>query len=452
MSLVPIILPLLASAQDLQSFYNAAMENDPQWLAAKHALEAARQRPGMAQSALWPQLSFAATRHEQTGSLHYAEEDPVHKDVQARNRELRLTQGLIRPEQWAAVRQANAQEAQALAQYDVARQQLAIRLAQAYLDAWVAQESVHLTAAQLKAYEGQLALARDNYQVGTTTISDVHEAQAQRDLGQAQVISAALELQRHATELRRMTGRTPATLHGVREDAPSPTVDLEPLSIWLDRAVQLRPEVLVAQAGVHVADREQDRRRSSFLPTLDLAIARGTDRSSGSVTAPTDTAYRNRITRTTLTLNWPLFEGGRSYYQMREAAAAVEQAEAELDLARGEAGAIVRQAYAGLVSGRAQIRALLSARTSSLKALEASQVGYRIGTRINLDVLNAQSQYANVQRDLVRARAEVVLHWLRLQAAAGRLGPESMARVNAWLDITGSPVDLNDISIDLDTP
>ena len=112
----------------------------------------------------------------------------------------------------------------------------------------------------------------------------------------------------------------------------------------------------------------------------------------------------------------------------------------------------MRQAHAGLRSSTAQVRALLSARTSSLKALEASQVGYRIGTRINLDVLNAQSQYANVQRDLARARADALMHWMRLHAATGQLGPQAVAVVNGWLEAQGQGVQLApDPSEDINT-
>ncbi|TNF56746.1 MAG: type I secretion protein TolC [Burkholderiales bacterium] len=441
-----------AAAQNLQVFHDAALAHDPQWRAAQHALEAARQRPGQARSALLPRLSYTETRHDQRGVLRFAEEDPVNKDVEARTRTLQLTQGLIRPEQWAALRQAGAQAAQAAAQHEVARQQLSVRLVQTYLDAWVAQEDVRLAAAQIKAFDAQLELARRNYRVGATTISDVHEAQAQRDLGQAQAMAASSGLESHLTELQRLTGLMPASLHGVREDAPSPMQGLQPLPHWLGLAEQVQPEVLAAQAGLKAAEHEVQRQRASWLPSVDLTLRKGTDRSSGSITAPTDVAYRNRTTQTLVTLNWPLFEGGRSYYRLREAAASLGQAQAELELALGQASTAVRQAHAGLRSSTAQVRALLSARTSSLKALEASQVGYRIGTRINLDVLNAQSQYANVQRDLARARADALMHWMRLHAATGQLGPQAVAVVNGWLEAQGQGVQLvPDPSEDINT-
>lgn len=448
---IPSFLALVLNAagvqaQDLKDFHTAALGHDAQWLAARHALDAARQRPGQARSALLPQLSYYASRHEQKGVLHFAEEEPADKDVEARTEGWQLTQGLVRPAQWMALRQANAQEAQAEAQHEVARQQLTVRAVQAYLDAWVAQESLRLSQSQLKAVQAQLALAQRNFKVGVTTITDVHEAQAKLDLGLAQALVAENALQASVIELERLGGQAPEGLHGLLEDAVLPGAELEPLTEWVERARHLQPEILAAQAAVAVAEAEEARFGASLLPTLDLTLKKGTDRSTGSVTALTDVSYRNRTTQALLTLNWPIFEGGRSYYQIKEAAALLERSQAELEGARSQVFSSVRQAHMGLRSAMAQVKALMSARNSSLNALEASRVGYRIGTRINLDVLNAESQYVTTQRDLARARADAVMYWVRLHAAAGTLSDDVVTRINGWLEPVSQPLILGSVS------
>ena len=189
-----------------------------------------------------------------------------------------------------------------------------------------------------------------------------------------------------------------------------------------------------------VAQADHARSMAGFLPTLDLTLKKGTDRSSGSMTSPTDVAYRTRSTQAALTLNWPLFEGGQSYYRVREGAYQMAKADAELDAAQRQAATAVRQAYAGIRSGHAQLKALASGLVSSKKALDASKVGYRIGTRINIDVLNAENQYFSAQRDLAKARADTVMQWVKLKAAAGELNDDSVQQVNAWLDKDGQPV------------
>lgn len=429
-----------ASGQDLNTFHAAAQAYDAQWRAARHALDAARMLPGQARAGLLPQLSLTASRHEQKGPLYFADEDPVHRDVEARAGSLVLTQGILRPEQWMALRQANAQEAQALAQYHVARQQMGLRVVQAYLDAWVADEGVRLSQVQLTAVRAQLELAQRTYAVGATTITDVYEVQARLDLGRAQATAAESELQARLVELERLTGRWPTALHGLSEDAVLAGAEVAPLADWMAQARQTPPEVQAAQAAVAVAQAGQARHKAGLLPTVDLTLRKSMDRSTGSVTAPTDVAYRNRTTQALLSVNWPIFEGGRSYYQMREAAYSLDRAQAELDGAQRLALSAVRQAHTGLRSAKVQIQALQSGRASSLRALDASRVGYRIGTRINSDVLDAEAQYYSVQRDLARAKADAVMHWTRLHAAVGALTLEAVARINTWISAQGQPV------------
>ncbi len=405
--------------------------------------------PGQARAGLLPQVSLTARRHEEKGPLFFADEPPVDKDVQGRTGTVELTQGLLRPAQWWALRQANAQEAQALAQHHAEGQQMGLRVVQAYLDAWVADESVRLSKVQLTAVRAQLELAQRNFDVGATTITDVYEAQAKLDLGLAQATAAESELQNRLVELERLTGRWPLSLHGLNEEAVLAGADVVPLDQWMEQAQQMPPEIRAAQASVAVAEAEQSRQKASLLPTVDLTFRKSLDRSSGSITAPTDVPYRNRTTQALLSVSWPIFEGGRSYYQIRESAYSLYRAQAELDGAQRVAQSAVRQAYTGLRSGKSQIRALRSGSLSSLKALDASRVGYRIGTRINKDVLDAEAQYYGVQRDLAKAKADTVMHWARLHAAIGALTPETIERINSWLLTQGQPISTFDETPDM---
>jgi len=437
-----------AFSQDLSAFHAAAHAYDAQWLAARHALDAARMLPGQARAGLLPQVSLTASRQEEKGYLFFADEPPVDKDVQGRMGTVELTQGLLRPAQWWALRQANAQEAQALAQYHASGQQMGLRVVQAYLDAWVADESVRLSKVQLTAVRAQLELAQRNFDVGATTITDVYEAQAKLDLGLAQATAAESELQNRLVDLERLTGLWPMTLHGLSEDAVLAGADVAPLDQWMVQAQQMPPEVQAAQASLAVAEAEQSRQKAGLLPTVDLTFRKSLDRRSGSVTAPTDVPYRNRTTQALLSVSWPIFEGGRSYFQIRESAYSLNRAQAELDGAQRLAESAVRQAHTGLRSGKSQIRALRSGSLSSLKALDASRVGYRIGTRINKDVLDAEAQYYGVQRDLAKAKADTVMHWARLHAAIGALTPETVERINSWLLTQGQPISMFDSPTD----
>jgi len=84
-------------------------------------------------------------------------------------------------------------------------------------------------------------------------------------------------------------------------------------------------------------------------------------------------------------------------------------------------------------SGLGQVKALEAAERSSLTALEANRLGYQVGVRINIDVLNAQSQLYQTQRDLARARYDVLVGLLRLKQAAGALTAADLGPVNQML-------------------
>ena len=431
----------VAGAQSLSEVYGLARANDADYLAARHALDAARQRKPQAWGALLPQLSYSANRQTQKGTLYFSEENPVAKDVETRDQGWQLTQGIIRPQQWAAVRQATATELQAEASYLRAQQDLAVRLVQAYLDAWVASESLRVSESQLEGVKAQQGLAKRNFEVGVTTVTDVYEAQAKYDLTEAQAIGAQNDFHARLAELEQMLGTPVQSLHGIAENAVLPGGAGESLTKWMDLARDLQPEVQVARASVDVANAGLLQQKAAFLPTLDLTLKSGSDRSTGSVTSPTDVGYRTRTHQAALTLNWSLFDGGQSYFRTRESAYQLSKVQADLDAAQRRATTSARLAYAGMRSSHAQIRALSSAVESSKKALDASKVGYRIGTRINIDVLNAENQYFAAQRDFAKARADSVMQWVRLQAAAGSLTDRSIDQINALLTPTGQPVE-----------
>ena len=442
-SVVVLALTCAASAvhgQDLNALYLVAKERDAQFQAARFAWDAAQQRAPQVRAGLLPKLSYTQGRSRQKGTLFFGEEEPADKSIDSRERALQLTQGIIRPEQWVALSQANAQEAQALAVFRSAQQDLALRLVQAYLDAWVASENVRLGELQLKAVQAQLALAKRNFEVGTTTITDVYEAQAKLDLGLAQTIAARSEFAIKVAELERLLGQAPDRLHGLSMEASLPGLRLGATRQWIAKAEVQSLNVLAAQAALAASNAEDSKHKAGLFPTLDLNVSKGTNQTSGSFTSPTDVPNRTRSTQSRLTLNWTLFEGGQSYYRIRESAAQIAKAEAELDFANRQAATRVRQSIAALRNTHAQLSALASGLVSSKKALDASKIGYKIGTRINIDVINAETQVFAVERDLTKTRAEALMHWVRLQAAVGELHDEAIAQINERLQTEPTPI------------
>ena len=118
----------------------------------------------------------------------------------------------------------------------------------------------------------------------------------------------------------------------------------------------------------------------------------------------------------------------------REAVALKEKAAADLENARRTAALNARQAYLGVSAGLAQVRAYEAALTSSQSALDSNKLGYEVGVRINIDVLNAENQVYVTRRDLAKATLDTLMAQLRLKSVTGALGDEDIAQINALLD------------------
>jgi outer membrane protein len=144
--------------------------------------------------------------------------------------------------------------------------------------------------------------------------------------------------------------------------------------------------------------------------------------------------YDTTTNMTALQLQMPLFSGGGVASKDREAVALRERALAELEDVRRRAGIEAEEAYLGVFSGLAEVKAYEAAVHSSQSSLDSNRVAFRVGLRINIDVLNAQRQLYDTRLQLTRARLNTLLSLLKLKAAAGSLNEDDVAAVNALLE------------------
>jgi outer membrane protein len=316
------------------------------------------------------------------------------------------------------------------AQLKIAEQDLVLRTAQAYFDVLIAQDSVQLAEAQKTAITEQLAQAKRNFEVGSATITDTHEAQARHDLTYAQEISAQNNLEIKRSALQQLINELPQNLKPLgprfRLDAPLPA-DMEK---WVGNAQLNSPQLVIAHAAVELAEKEVEKNRGGHLPTVDLVANYSTSNANGSSFGVGIDSTNKSIG---VQLNVPIFQGGAINSKWREAEANRERARQDLENARRSVAQQTRQSYLGVVSGIAQVQALQQALVSSESVLEASKLGQEVGVRTNLDVLNAQQQLYSTRRDLYQAEYNFLLSELRLKASVGELDEAELAKVNQAL-------------------
>ncbi len=429
--------PLAAAAQNLSQVYQDARGYDAQYGAARFALQAGRERVPQGRALLLPTLNLTAntTRsHIESDSKDPAAVPSFERDINSHGYTLSFTQPLYRRQNWLQADQGELQAKQAEFTFGLAGQDLILRVAQAYFDVLAAQDTLGFVRAQKVAIAEQLAQAKRNFEVGTATITDTHEAQARYDLAVAQEISAQNDAEARRRALQQLTGKEYADLKGLRAEVKLAPPEPNDMQSWVDLAEKQSYGVLVQDAAVEIARLEAQRNRAGHQPTLDLVASHGFASQSASQLSVLS-ASGSEVTTSSVGLQFalPLYQGGAISSREREAAYNLERARQDLENARRGSALATRQAYLAVINGIAQISALEQALVSSQSALQSNRLGYEVGVRINIDVLNAQQQVFSTRRDLAVARYNTITNVLRLKAAAGSLREQDLEDVNRAL-------------------
>ena len=424
-----ICLAIDAQAMTLLDAFNAAQAYDSQLASARGARDAAYEKSTQGFAGLLPTVSATANINRINTHLTTTGIDR-NIDYTQEVYQLQLRQPIYNRNNFELYEQSKLQVNAGEIQFEQARNDLALRVAQAYFDVLAAQDVISFLAAQKTAITEQLESAKRNFEVGTATITDTHEAQARFDLALAQEIAANNDLEVKRNALAVITGQVPPELRSLRSGVKLTSPEPSSMDKWVQSAEAGNFSVIVQGLLVDIAKLEISRNRAGHFPTLD-GVATQSQRKDLTFTSPTT----NTTSAVGLQLTIPLFAGFSTTSKIREAISLENQARANLDTAKRAAMQNARAAYLGVQSGLSQIRALEAAEVSSNSALESNKLGYDVGVRINIDVLNAQQQLYSTRRDLAKARYDTLINGLRLKAAAGTLGEVDLAELNALLDI-----------------
>jgi outer membrane protein len=429
--LTPLMLALSLSgavcAQGLTELYEAARAYDATYLAARAQAEAAEYRAAQAKSLGLPSLTANARGVASQIDLPSGRSG----DNNALQTNLNGRFPLFNKANQATMEQAERSLIASKAELESAEQDLIIRLAQAYFDVLAAKDTVALTKTSKAAILEQLASAKRNFEVGTATITDTREAQSRADLATAQEIAAENDLINRRIALAYLVGRRNIDPLPLIAPVVLPTIVPKNVEEWVTVADSVHPQVIRARTALEVAQLEINKARAGELPTVDAVASIGANyASSGSDQIIPGTTRTGTVG---VELNWPLYTGGSVQNRIKETVSLEQRSREELDNALRTVAQNTRVAFFGVQSGEALVKALEAAESSSKLSLEATQLGYKVGVRVNIDVLNAQTQLFQTQRDLFKSRYDVLVGSLRLRQASGQLTPNDLLAVNSLL-------------------
>ena len=418
-----------AQAQNLVELHEAARSYDATFLSARSQVDATLAKAEQAKAGVRPQAGLAAAAN---WSRRDSSAAPLDATFNSQAVTLSASQPLYRPVNQLASEQGQLTIEIAKAQLDAAEQDLIVRTTQAYFDVLAAQDTLTFVKAQKSAVSEQLAAAKRNFEVGTTTVTDSREAQARFDLVAAQEIAAENDLRVKKLALDQLVGKANVEPKPLAVPVALPALVPADPQAWVAQAETVHPTVLQATKGLEIAQLETRKAEAGHKPTLDLVgqyqVARAPSSSAG-----LPPYVRNNTATVGLQFNMPLYTGGAVQNRVKETLALEEKARTDLEAAKRGVSQATRSAYFGVLSGQGQVKALEAAEASSQSALDANKLGYQVGVRINIDVLNAQSQLFQTKRDLAVARYNVLLGGLRLKQASGQLKAEDLQPVNALL-------------------
>ena len=441
--LAPLLVFALSSAPvgaaDLLQIYRDALANDATYASARATRDAGLESLPQGLAQILPTVN--ATGFTQANNVDIKFRDIAGTGATTESRRsgptsgftVTLTQPLFNWQNFQVYKEAGFKAAQTEALFSQATQDLIVRVAQAYFDVLASQDSLTFIQGQKVAIAEQLAQAKRNFEVGTATITDTHEAQARFDLATSQEIAAQSDLEIRKRALQQIIGKFPDQLAPLRA-----SIDLNPpkpnsMEDWASAASTQSYPVRAQEAAVEVAVREIDRVRAGHLPTLNIVGNAGVSSLGLSTAATVNTASDSTNYNIGLQLAIPLYAGGNVSSLVRQAVATREKAQQDLESTRRTAALNARQSFLGVTNGMAQVKALEAALISSRSALDSNKLGYEVGVRINIDVLNAQQQVFSTLRDLSRARYDTILNGLRLKSASGTLTDGDVEDINRLL-------------------
>ena len=422
-----------AKTMSLVDVYHQALAHDPTLASALSANKAAQEIIEQGKALYRPTVNFNADASTSRTHIRYLDSNVPAANSSFENYKagVEARQPIYRKQNLVQIEQSKTQVSLADKQYNLSQQELILRTTQAYFDVLLAQDKIDLIGAQKTAILGQLEQAKATFEVGTSTITDVNEAQARYDLILAQEIAAVNEHEIALRSVEAITGEIPNKLATVKSD-----IKVSVLSQTMQDRQQVTAQnnlnIQIQQDTLKLAEQEVERANAGHLPTLDAVASYSDSYANGS---PSVFSAGNDLRNATigLQLEIPLYAGGAISSRARQAVLNKQKALDDIEIARRKTDLETQRAYFNLSSSIAQVKALDQALISSQSQLDSTKLGYEVGVRTSVDVLNAQQQLFSAKRDLLQARYNYLVNIIRLKSASGLVAEADLQDINQQL-------------------
>jgi outer membrane protein len=432
-------------AEDLVETYAKAQRNDPAIREAEaNKMATLEQRP-QARASLLPQLDLNSSWRNQVSdgitSNQFGAVSDQENDSDTTTWSVDLSQTLFNTDQWRRLKRTDKVVAQAEIDYQVARQDLIIRVSEAYFNVLASQDTLVSEQATKDAIARQLEQAERRFEVGLIAITDVKESQAAYDDAVALEIAAKRSLASAKEALREITSEYPQTLAAPGDEfplvPPNPQVEQD----WVDIALQQNLSLESARIGAEISRENVRIARGGHFPTVSLDASLGNFNRESDITdnitgAPSQTEIDQDETSFGVSFNLPIYSGGGVSAAVQEQVYLHRASRENYEKTARNTEREARDAYLGVIAEIARVRALARSVESNQTALEATEAGYDVGTRTTVDVLNARESLFRAQTQYARVKYDYLINVLKLKQAAGTLSATDVSEINNWLAVS----------------
>ena len=424
---------------NLLDVYNLALKNDPQLAAAQADMKASQEGAPLARSALLPTLALTGgTQYNKTTAKTTGSD--IKDDYNSHTWGASLNQPLLNLSSWYGYDAAQFQSAQAAATYGYEQQNLILRVSEAYFNILRAEDSLITAQAEEKAVKQQLDQARERYNVGLIAETDVLEARAGYDSARVTRIDAQNTVSVSYESLRTITNENIANIGKLNKTMPVSKPTPASIDDWANTALKSNLQLKAAREGLNSAEVNIKSKKAGHAPTVDAFAnysynSSNSDQSTSEVGQGTGLYMDGKSDGTVVGVKFtlPLYSGGATSSQVRQATYQMESVQQNYDKALRDINSGTRNLYRTVNTDVAKVDARCQGIVSSESALKATQSGYEVGTRNITDVLDSQKTLFAAQRDYLNARYDYIIDTLQLKQTAGTLQPQDLTDLNNWI-------------------